>query len=200
MPKFIDLTGHKNGLLEVLQISHKNKHGKYMWKCLCHGCGKVWCMPGKQIRNSKYPAKGCRSCANKKHGMHNTPTYISWNDMKSRCKYDYPVNRHHYGKGITYDPAWESFENFYKDMGVRPEGYQLDRIDSSKGYCKDNCRWVTPAENVRNSSTAKLKKDDVLNIRALYKQGVYQKDIGKMFGICQAHVSTICRRKAWREI
>ena len=52
--------------------------------------------------------------------------------------------------GVSYDPRWEVFENFLEDMGERPEGTTLDRIDGSKGYSKDNCRWATPKEQARN--------------------------------------------------
>ena len=80
-----------------------------------------------------------------RHGW--SPTYVSWVAMRSRCDYPNHTSYHKYGgKGISYDPKWVSFEAFLADMGERPDGKTLDRFDSSKDYCKDNCYWATPTE------------------------------------------------------
>jgi len=79
------------------------------------------------------------------------PTYKSWQAMKSRCKCKTSGNYGRYGaQGITYDPSWEQFDNFIEDMGERPIGKTLDRIDGGKGYDKNNCRWSTPSEQQSN--------------------------------------------------
>ncbi len=71
--------------------------------------------------------------------------------MKQRCTLPCCSNYSRYGAvGITYDSAWESYDKFLEDMGERPEGMTLDRINSSKGYSKDNCRWATPAQQQAN--------------------------------------------------
>lgn len=85
-----------------------------------------------------------------KHGMEGTKTYASWVSMKDRC--NRPANnrfQYYGGRGISYDPRWEKFENFYADMGLRPQGATLDRLDSGADYCKANCRWATPREQAR---------------------------------------------------
>ena len=85
------------------------------------------------------------------HGMNNTPTYSSWRAMKTRCTNKKHVKYPNYGgRGITVCAEWHNFASFFNDMGVRPEGYELDRIDTEKGYYKDNCRWVDKATNLRN--------------------------------------------------
>jgi len=71
--------------------------------------------------------------------------------MKARCRAKIGSMYEKYAaKGIMYCSDWEFFENFLKDMGLRPEGMTLDRIDGTKGYFKENCRWATPKQQVRN--------------------------------------------------
>lgn len=79
------------------------------------------------------------------------PTYISWKNMRNRCNYPSSGNYCRYGAvGISYDPDWDSYDNFLSDMGERPDGMTLDRIDSSKNYSKSNCRWATPSQQQSN--------------------------------------------------
>jgi len=83
--------------------------------------------------------------------------------MKRRC--DKPTCKEYVmygGRGIRYDPAWSRFEAFYADMGDRPDGLSLDRIDNDGDYAKDNCRWadrLTQRMNQRPRSPQKPRKD-----------------------------------------
>lgn len=78
-----------------------------------------------------------------KHGMRNTSTYASWCDMKYRCNNsNHRFYKHYGGRGISYDSRWESFEEFYKDMGDRPHKTMLDRKNNDLDYSKENCRWA----------------------------------------------------------
>lgn len=71
-------------------------------------------------------------------------TYNSWTSMKQRCNNPKQKSWPDYGgRGITYDPRWEVYSNFYDDMGERPEGKTLDRIDVNGNYTKDNCQWAS---------------------------------------------------------
>lgn len=90
---------------------------------------------------------------NYKHGMYGTPTYKSWSEMKARCNHPFHSKGNSY-VGITYCKEWESFENFFNDMGVRPEGTTLDRINPYGNYEPSNCRWAdifTQENNRRNN-------------------------------------------------
>lgn len=78
---------------------------------------------------------------NRKHGMVGTPTYHSWNNMAMRCKLDKNYTN------INVCKEWLDFTGFFKDMGERPEGCELHRIDNDKGYEKGNCLWIDRIEH-----------------------------------------------------
>jgi hypothetical protein len=80
------------------------------------------------------------------------PFYMAWVNMKTRCDNPNSTQYPWYGgRGITYDPAWKVFRNFYNDMWYLWErGYELDREDNSKNYNHDNCRWTTHKANCNN--------------------------------------------------
>lgn len=90
---------------------------------------------------------------NYRHGMYGTPTYKSWSEMKQRCN-NASSHRAKWYIGVTYCAAWEKFDNFLSDMGVRPENTTLDRINPHGNYEPSNCRWadiITQENNRRNN-------------------------------------------------
>src|SRR5258708_26967434 len=83
--------------------------------------------------------------------MTGRPTYRSWAMMRARCQDANADQYRFYGAlGIRVCDRWQSFENFFADMGVRPPGMTIDRIDGSKNYEPGNCRWLSHAEQCRN--------------------------------------------------
>lgn len=74
-------------------------------------------------------------------------TRSSWSNMLKRVKQKTSVGRY---KDVTIDSRWLIYEEFLADMGERPSGKTLDRINPDLGYCKDNCRWATPTEQAAN--------------------------------------------------
>lgn len=91
------------------------------------------------------------------HNYVGTPTYGTWYNMKSRCDNPTYTNYHKWGgRGITYNKRWLSFLNFLEDMGERPVGMSLDRIDNNGNYTKLNCRWATRKEQMNNMSSNRL--------------------------------------------
>ena len=81
-----------------------------------------------------------------------TAIYSVWLGMKRRCESSRSRSYKWYGaRGIKVCERWRDFSNFLADMGWRPEGYWIERIDNDKGYEPGNCKWATPTENVQNS-------------------------------------------------
>lgn len=92
-----------------------------------------------------------------RHGMTRSTTYQSWTAMKKRCfdPKDQAFARYG-GRGIKVCERWQVFENFYADMGDRPVGLSLDRIDNGQGYEPGNCRWATAREQARNRTNNRM--------------------------------------------
>jgi len=152
-PYRIDLTGRIFGQMRVLGYSHK--HGAYScWLCEC-SCGTQKAVLSTALTQGYTKSCGCskavflKSLA--KHGQCGTPMYRAWAQMIQRCTN--PDNRHFHnygGRGITVCDEWKSFDRFKADMGERPPGLSLDRIDNNRGYSKENCRWATHSQQMRN--------------------------------------------------
>lgn len=157
MGKIIDLEGQKFSRLTVVKLAYINKHKTTMWECLCD-CGNTTTVRGYCLRNGHTKSCGCLSketldALRTTHGRsRNDVTYTSWLNMNGRCNNpNIPEYQYYGGRGISVeDPRWELFENFLADMGERPDGTSLDRIDVERGYYKENCRWTTRDEQTYN--------------------------------------------------
>jgi len=119
------------------------------WNVTCV-CGEKRAVLGSRLRSGK--SLGCQSCVQITHGMAHSATYNIWKKMAQRCTWPGDIGWKNYGgRGITVCKRWLKFENFFKDMGERPEGLTLDREKNWLGYSKANCRWVTRKTNQRNT-------------------------------------------------
>ena len=91
------------------------------------------------------------------HGMTGTPTHNSWVSMRERCSNPNHSRASSYiGKGIKICKRWDKFENFFDDMGNRPYGKSLERLDRNKNYTPDNCIWATPKQQAVNRDSTHL--------------------------------------------
>jgi hypothetical protein len=158
----IDLVAQRFERWLVVGFSHIQS-GKAYWLCRCD-CGNERAVGGDRLRNGKAKSCGClnietASSRLRKHGHSayanagkSTREYNSWVSMKQRCYNPLSAKFKDYGaRGIKVCDRWlHSFANFLADMGLRPVGTTLDRIDSDGDYQPSNCRWATPLEQRHN--------------------------------------------------
>lgn len=162
MATFNDLSGQTYSNFKVL-LRAPNNGNRVAWYCLC-ACGNTHVVESRNLVNGSVQSCGCLSNhlrsvnSPTKNGNPDNPAYKPWAMMKQRC---YNPNYSHYmyygGIGITvYQPWVDSFEEFVSYMGPRPDGYTLDRIDSTIGYYPGNVRWASRATQVYNRNYTRL--------------------------------------------
>lgn len=93
----------------------------------------------------------------KKHGLSYLKSYVTWDKMICRCTKKNEQGYSNYGgRGIKICDKWMKMDGFFDDMGERPDGMSLDRIDNNKGYFKENCRWATQKQQHRNKRSNRI--------------------------------------------
>lgn len=158
----MDLTGQRFGRLVAVSPAPKTTK-KNRWECICD-CGNLTTVDMGCLRDGNTQSCGClqkdivRECnSTHKHtlNMNMSGAYKSWASMRSRILVESSSAYAYYGAlGITICSEWDDFSCFYRDMGDRPEGFSLDRIDPNGNYEKSNCRWAdkfTQANNKKKS-------------------------------------------------
>lgn len=149
--KLLDLTGRRFGRLHVITRADDIGPGNARWMCRCD-CGNFIVVRSPHLSRGKTKSCGCfREEMHRTHGRSQEREYRSWCSMKSRCTNpNSPSYRRYGGRGIKVCERWQSFENFYADMGQRPANKSIDRINNDGNYEPGNCRWADRLTQNRN--------------------------------------------------
>lgn len=159
MPKQ-DLRGQRFGRLFVRREAGRTSRQDVIWECQC-SCGEVVSVTTNSLKSGRKKSCRCLERENRRknllgggrrsHGLSDTREYKSWASMLQRCRNPKDPSFSLYGeRGIRVCNEWLDFSNFLADMGERPEGTSLDRVDPNGDYTPENCRWATCSEQIAN--------------------------------------------------
>ena len=170
MPNLRDLSKIKFGRLKPLRIVGRNSHKQILWLCMC-SCGRTSTVSSGNLVTGNSKSCGCLQRelaahtsrkANTVHGYRRrgakSSEYSSWSSMLNRCLNPNNDAYKWYGaRGITVCGRWYSFPNFLSDVGKRPAGKSIDRINNNGNYEPGNVKWSTPSEQIRNQRHTKRR-------------------------------------------
>lgn len=145
MPARLNITGRVFGHLTALWPLRVNKHGQYIWLCVCD-CGRTAEVMVSHLKSEHTKSCGCRQGGRLIAGNEHLRTRRVWAGILYRC-------RHRPGyadRGIGVCSRWSKFENFLADMGEIPDAMTIERVDNDAGYFPENCVWAPMDVQNRN--------------------------------------------------
>lgn len=191
-----DISNIKFGLTTAIEPTGDKKWGVSLWRCACQ-CGREHIAAVNSLKSGLVKSCGCLKgiVARGKesaHGLRGTPAYKSWDSMIQRCLNKNSTSYKRYGEaGISVCDKWRDFPKFLEDMGERPPGTSLDRIDPFGNYEAGNCRWATPTMQSRNKKNKITTFEQAEQVRLLRSQGISPIKIATIVGITFGSVSGI---------
>lgn len=173
MSKGLELLGMKFNRLTVIdQVRLENQQQRH-WLCRCD-CGTEKVVGAKELTKGSIKSCGCYNTEvrsilttkrNTTHGQAKTPLYNLWRGIRNRCELKTHKRYADYGgRGISVCDRWHDFLKFKEDMGEKPKGLSLERIDNDGDYTPENCKWGTVLEqnhNKRNNVMCRLSTSEI---------------------------------------
>jgi len=168
--------------------------------CKIEGCERIHASKGLCDMHYRRWLKYGDPLFSTHHLKSHDPAYRTWSGMKSRClNSNQPGYKDYGGRGITVCDRWLDFSNFYADMGDRPDGTEIDRINNNGNYEPSNCRWVTRTENSRNKRSTKLTIEQIKEIR-LFCPPFTRKQLAEHYNIGITTIEKIVNYRIWKHI
>ena len=128
-------------------------------------------------------------------GLANTPTHRAWVAMRQRClNKNHPQYKDYGGRGITISATWNDFSVFLNDMGVKPIGMSLERLNNNLGYSKDNCCWASRQTQQRNTRYTKLSITWAILIR---QSRIPTNQLAKIIGVSRSLIWLVRKGRVW---
>lgn len=147
-------------------------------------------------------SRDCATCASQRAASHRAkePLRPTYNGMLQRCFNENDPNYRHYGgRGITVCDRWidpeNGYENFLSDLGPRPKGFTVDRIDCDGDYAPSNCRWADDVTQMRNRRCTKMKAEDVVAAFHLIDEGMLQKEVARLYKCTKGAIQHIIKNR-----